>query len=123
MIDRLDITSVHVDMDDDIKKYIHKKIGKLDRLMPRHARKSAHAKVILSKSKGKKQEPTCEAIIEVPGKTLTAKESTINMYSSVDVVESKLARQLRKYKTAHVSRGDRTSIKDLLSRLDPRSDD
>ncbi|MEM6998123.1 MAG: ribosome-associated translation inhibitor RaiA [Patescibacteria group bacterium] len=117
MIEKLEINGVKVDVDEDIKKYIHKKIGKLDRLMPRHARKSAHAKVVLSRSKGKKQEPTCEATIELPGKTLNAKESTINMYSSIDIVESKLARQLRKYKTTHDSRGDKTSVREFLGRL------
>ena len=42
MIKRLDINGVHVEIEGRLEKYIHKKIGRLDRLLPRHAKKSAH---------------------------------------------------------------------------------
>ena len=45
MIEHIDITGVRYTPDEPIKKYVTKKIGKLDRFLPRHARKTliAHA--------------------------------------------------------------------------------
>lgn len=116
MIERIEISGVRVDVDQDIKKYIHKKIGRLDRLMPRHARKSAHAKVVLSETKGKLKKPTCEVVLELPSKTLTAKEAAVNMFSSVDVVEAKLANQIRKYKDTHSPSRARRTVRKFLGK-------
>ena len=115
MIKRLDINGVHVDIEGRIEKYIHKKIGRLDRLLPRHAKKSVHARVILSQTSQNKQKlAVCEAILELPHSTISAKEATANMFSSVDIVEAKLARQIRKYKTAHGQRRDRRLLRRLF---------
>lgn len=106
MINKLEVTGIHTDASADIKKYITKKIAKLDSYMPRHARKSAHADVKLKESKAKdKKQSTCEVILHVPGETITAKETTINMYAAIDIVEQKLRVQLKRYK-------DKSSVKD-----------
>ena len=118
MIKRLDINGVHVEIEGRVEKYIQKKIGRLDRFLPRHAKKSAHARVILSqKTESKQKLAVCEVILELPHSTLSAKEATVNMFSSVDIVESKLARQIRKYKTAHDSKRDRRFLDRLLGRM------
>lgn len=99
MITSIDITGVKYVLDDAVKKYVQKKIGRLDRYLPRHARKSATADVKLKqidKSHGNKYE--AEVILNVPGSTLTAKDSTMNVLAAVDIVEAKLVNQLRKYK-------------------------
>ncbi len=99
MIKKIDISGIHTDLDKDVTKYITKKVGKLDAYMPKHARKSAHAEVKITESKGqKKRETTCEVTIFVPNSTITAKEQTINTYAAIDIVEEKLKSQLRKYK-------------------------
>ena len=116
MISKLEINGVHLDVEEDIKKYIHRKVGKLQRLIPRSARASAHARVVLSVTKNR---PTCEVVLELPGSTLMAKESTINMFSSVDVVEAKLSRQLRKYKTTHAQTTGRKMVRKLIKRIQP----
>ena len=104
MIERLEINGVHMEVDDDLHKYVTKKIGRLDLYMPLHARKSAHAEIKLkeSKSKGKKQ-CTCEVILRLPQETLTTQETTLNMFAAVDVVEAKLKNQLKKYKGTHTN--------------------
>ncbi len=100
MIAQIEITGVGpYSPDDQTKKYIKKKIGGLDRLAPRHARKSMHADVKLAevnRDKGNKYE--VEVILTVPDKRMTAKDSTMNILAAVDIVEAKLATQLRKYK-------------------------
>lgn len=99
MINKIDITGIHTELDDDVTKYIHKKIGKLDSYMPRHARKSARAEVKISETKGqKKRETICEVTLFVPNNVITAKDQTVNTYASIDIVEEKLKSQLRKYK-------------------------
>ena len=99
MIHSISLTGVRLDIDEPTKKYVLKKIGRLDRFLPRHARKSVSAEVILkevNREHGNKYE--AEVILIVPDKQLTAKDSTMNMLAAVDIVEAKLASQLRKYK-------------------------
>ncbi len=102
MIERLEINAIHTDVGDDLRKYVNKKIGKLDKYIPRQARESAHAEVKLkgSNSKGKKQY-TCEVILTLPHGVITTKETTLNMFAAVDIVETKLKNQLKRYKGQH----------------------
>lgn len=104
MITNIDITGVGAYTADELtKKYVQKKIGSLDRLAPRHARKSIRAEVKITevnRDKGNKYD--VEAILFVPDHTIMAKDSTMNALAAVDIVEAKLAAQLRKYKDAHV---------------------
>lgn len=103
MINIVEITGVKYEVDATTKKYVTKKIGRLDRYLPRHARKSASAEVKLKEANrdhGNKYE--AEVILRVPEKTITAKDSTVNMLAAVDIVEAKLVNQLRKYKQTNV---------------------
>jgi ribosomal subunit interface protein len=118
MISKLEINGVHIKIDDKLRTYITKKIGKLDRFIPRHARESAHAEVFIKeinvqgKPKGSKQssrgrvgakEYTCEVVLRLPKETITLNESTMNAFAAVDIVEVKLKNQIKKYKETHNS--------------------
>ena len=100
MIADIDITGVggYV-LDEPTRKYISKKIGRLDRLVTRHARKTMSASVKIeevNRDNGNKY-------------VIKAKDSTMNVMAATDIVERKLAGQLRKYKQnllAHVGRRD-----------------
>lgn len=99
MINKIEITGIHTDLDTDVEKYVYKKIGKLDSYLPKHARKSAHAEVWLKEAKAKqKKASTCEVTLFVPDLQIVAKETTVNMYAAIDIVEEKLKTQIRKYK-------------------------
>lgn len=115
MISRVDITGIHYEVGEDLKKYVNKKIGKLDRFVPRHARKSLHAEVKLSELKTKSNRNKCEVILHLPEQQLKATESTVNMFAAVDVVETKLKNQLKKYKANHS--GDKRDHRGKLRRL------
>lgn len=109
MIQSIVISGVKYTPDEQTKKYVRQKIGRLDRFLPRHARKTATAEVKLkqvNRDHGNKYE--AEILLHVPDKELTAKDSTVNMYAAVDIVEHKLASQLKKYKDAHVSHVGKT---------------
>jgi putative sigma-54 modulation protein len=107
MIESISMTGVRYDLDDTTKKYVTKKIGRLDRYLPKHARKSVAASVTIKQvnlDHGNKYE--VEVVLTVPDKVLMAKDSTVNALAAVDIVEAKLVNQLRKYKQAtlpHVS--------------------
>jgi putative sigma-54 modulation protein len=103
MIEAIDITGVKFDLDETTKKYVTKKIGRLDRYLPKHARKSVTAEVKLrevNRDHGNKYE--AEVILHVPDKMLTAKDSTVNVLAAIDIVEAKIVAQLHKYKEATV---------------------
>lgn len=108
MIEAIEITGVKYDIDSTTRKYVMKKIGRLDRYLPKHARKSVSAEVKLkevNRDHGNKYE--AEIILNVPDRVLMAKDSTLNILAAVDIVEAKLVTQLRKYKQAivpHVGR-------------------
>src|SRR3982750_179511 len=108
MIASIDMAGVKYTIDDTTKKYVMRKIGRLDRYLPKHARKSVTADVTLkqvNRDHGNKYE--AEVVLNVPDKRLTAKDSTVNMLAAVDIVEAKIAAQLHKYKEAtipHVGR-------------------
>ena len=108
MIQRFDITSVHTTIDDKLQKYLTKKIGSLDRYIPRGGRDSAHAEVRLKESKALKNEShnhqcTCEVTLHLPHEVINVSESTVNMYAAIDIVEAKLKQQITKYKQLHAS--------------------
>jgi putative sigma-54 modulation protein len=100
MIRITDITGIKYEVDEPTRKYVVRNIGRLERYLPRHARKSATAEVKLKqidKSHGNKYE--AEVILSIPDKTITAKDTSGNIFAAVDIVEAKLAGQLRRYKT------------------------
>jgi len=109
MIQSIAITGVKYDVDDITQKYVKQKIGRLDRFLPKHARKSVSAEIKLkevNRDHGNKYE--AEIILHVPDKQLAAKDSTVNMLAAVDIVEAKIVTQLRKYKDLHIGHTGRT---------------
>ena len=103
MIQAIDITGIQFEVDETTRKYVTKKIGRLDRYLPKHARKSVTAEVKLrqvNRDHGNKYE--AEVNLRVPDKFITAKDSTVNVLAAIDIVEAKLVRQLHRYKDTTV---------------------
>lgn len=121
MINNLEIASIHTEADKDVVKYVNKKIGGLDTYLPRFSRSSVHGLIKLKESNAKdKKQFTCEVILYVPGEIITAKETTVNMFAAVDIVEEKLKGQLRKYKTQNTGRETgkhNSSIKSFFGKI------
>jgi putative sigma-54 modulation protein len=109
MIQTIAISGVKYEVDEKTKRYVTRKIGQLDRFLPRHARKSVTAEVKLkqvNRNNGNKYE--AEVILFVPDKQLTAKDSTVNMMAAIDIVETKIAQQLKKYKDTRLVQTGKT---------------
>ncbi|MDB5167447.1 MAG: hypothetical protein JWN26_592 [Candidatus Saccharibacteria bacterium] len=118
MITSIEITGLNnYTLDDTTKKYITKKIGRLDRYLPRHARASVSAEVRLktvNRNHGNKYE--AEVMLNVPDKMITAKDSTLNVLAAVDIVEAKIVSQLRKYKQTTISHVGRRGVMSRFKR-------
>ncbi len=98
MIQRLQISGVHMHVGDRLQKYVVRKIGRLDRFLAKQQRADLLVEVRLQEGK---QDRTCHVIIHLPQATVTAEETTINMFAAVDIVETKLRIALKKYKELH----------------------
>lgn len=118
MIENVEITGVgNYSPDDLTKKYVRRKIGMLDRKLPKHARKSAWAEAKLAqvnRDKGNKYE--VEVVLHVPNKLITAHDSTMNILAATDIVEAKLTNQLRKYKEDSIPHVGQRKLLDRFKR-------
>lgn len=104
MIQKLELNGVHMEIDKKLHDYTVRKISKLDKYLPRHARESAHAEVFLKEEMiKKKKQCSCEVVLHLPKETIRIEESTMNIYAAVDIVEAKLKNRIKKYKETHSS--------------------
>ncbi len=105
MINRLEINFVHAPVDENLRKYVTKKIGSLDRYIPRSAAASAHAEVLLKEGKAGKTNDArnccAEVTLHLPHDTINISETSINMFTAIDIAELKLKHQIKKYKELH----------------------
>lgn len=102
MIERMEVAGVHMDVEPKLHKYVVRKLGGMDRYIPRAAREPAHMEVKLKEKKRKtRHEYACEVILYLPQDTITITETTMNIYAAVDIVETRLKNQIKKYKDKH----------------------
>ena len=104
MIKKVEIATQRTKLTPELEKYIIRKICRLDRFVSRHTRESMHLEVKLKEAKkdGKVQF-TCGVVLHLPHEVLDASETTVNMFAAVDIVETKLKSQLKKYKDTHTN--------------------
>lgn len=116
MIEKIEITGNGYKVEEGLRKHIQKKIGKLDRYLPRGSKKDVVANVTISeigKSKGEKYEVS--AAMEIPGgKVIAAKDECSNIYAGVDLVDAKLTGQIRRYKLEVQPHRQKKSFKNLF---------
>ena len=103
MIKNIQIAGVHTKLTADEEMYIDKKIGSLDRFIPRQSRSATKVEVKLKESKRKtaKDKFTCEVIFHLPHGSITVTEKASSQLASIDQAENKLKIQLKKYKEKH----------------------
>ncbi|HEY5549821.1 MAG TPA: ribosome-associated translation inhibitor RaiA [Candidatus Saccharimonadales bacterium] len=99
---KLKIDHLHVAVEPELTAYTEEKIGKIDHLLSRHARRSAHAEVKLKAGPGRgKKQFMCEVIIHLPKEVVTTNQTAETLNAAVDLAEAKLKNQLKKYKDKH----------------------
>ena len=105
MIEQLRVIGEHITPSDGLKAYVTSKIGKLDKFLPRRARRNVHADVVLREEKGHRySDDTVEVLLYVPNQCLKAQASSDNMQAAIDAVEPKLRQQIERYRNEHSPR-------------------
>lgn len=89
-----------------LKEAVEKKLSKLDKYFS----PDVEAKATLSVQKGKHK---IEVTIPFNGVILRCEESTEDMYKSIDIIEDKVERQIRKQKTKLQRRNSNESVRYL----------
>lgn len=104
MIKSIQLSGIHSSITKEEKAYAKKKVGGLDKYIPKDARESVSAEVKLKQSKAKnKQSYEFEVILNLPKATITAHEKATTALEAIDLVEGNLRNQLKKYKDKHGS--------------------
>ena len=100
MIEKIEINGKDYKVEEPLRRYTEKRLGKLDRYLPKGSKKDVVIKVIVSsigKNKGDKYE--LSVAMDIPGgKVIAAKDECSNVFAGVDLVEAKLTGQIRRYK-------------------------
>jgi len=120
MINKIDVSGSNYKVEENFKKYATRKIGKLDRYLPRGHKKDVVAKIVVTevnRDKGNKYEISCA--MEIPGgKVISSKDECSNLYAGVDILEAKLTGQIRRFKleqTPHLKK-EKRGLRGLFSR-------
>ncbi len=124
MIKNLQISGVHSQLTQKMHAYVLKKIGGLDRYIPKSARESVHTEVKLKETSVKdKRSHECEVIMKLPKGTITVHKKGESILAAIDEVENNLKIQIKKYKDTHagprsnrrlISRFKRTEIPEAI---------
>lgn len=121
MINNLQINGVHTVVTEDMRLYVEKKIGSLDRFIPKNARESARVDIKLKEAKASDgQSFECEVIISLPKSIITVHKKAKSMWAAIDEAEVNVRHQLKRYKNLHnPSRLQRHLVARLRSQKDP----
>ena len=100
MIEKIELSGNDYKIEEPLKKYVEKRIGKLDRYLPRGFKKDVVAKVVVSEiGKNKTEKYEISVAMDIPGgKVIAARDECSNVFAGVDLVEAKLLGQIRRYK-------------------------
>jgi putative sigma-54 modulation protein len=90
------ITSRNVEVTDWLRKYVEKKIGKLEKFLPN----ATEAKVELTQEKTRSADTreVVQVTILNDKTVIRAEEKSSDMFAAIDMVVDKLERQIKKYK-------------------------
>ena len=102
---KFNIRGENIEVTDSIRNYVEEKISKLEKYFTENQELTAHVNLKVYAEKTSKVEVT------IPAKniTLRAEDTSQELYGSIDLVQEKLERQIRKYKT-RTNRRPRNSV-------------
>lgn len=116
MINKIELSGHNYKVSESFQKYVNKRIGKLDKFLPRGNKKDVLVKVNVTevdRTHGNKYEVS--AAMEVPGgKVITARDECSNVFAGIDIIEAKLKGQIRRYKLESTPHLRRKSLKNLF---------
>ncbi len=90
------IKTHHDEMSPSIKEYVEKKLSKLDQFFDKI--QEIQVDLDVEKFPSESDRHIVSSTVLVPGSALIVKESSQDLYASIDIMVDKLQRQLKKYK-------------------------
>jgi len=115
---KINLIARNYHLDSELSKYINRKLGALDRYLPKEHQSGQMRVEIFRDPSGKQNNRySCKAYLAVPASKLIAHASTVNPHAAVDIVEEKLKMQIKKYKQRYQPR--RLGFKSWLKRFYP----
>ncbi len=116
MITEIKITGHDYRIEEPLKKYVEKRLGKLDRYLPRGAKKDVMINVsFVEVGKNRNEKFEVAAAMELTGgKVIAAKDECTNVFAGVDLIEAKLTGQIRRYKLEMQPHRQKKSLRDLF---------
>ena len=102
------ITGRNIDLTDDLKEYVNKRIGRLENLYVRINR----CEVILEKSKIRQE---AEVILHLKKARIVAKETSPDIYASIDNAAENVKKQLRRLRGRLKSHRRRAVISKIMT--------
>lgn len=118
MIANIEVSGTNYKVEEAFQKYAAKRIGKLDRFLPRQNRQDVVAKIVVTQvnlAHGNRYE--ISASLDVPGgRVITAKDECSNVFAGIDILEAKLLGQVKKFKAEKINYNKRGILKKLLKK-------
>ena len=102
------ITGRNIDLTNDLKEYVYKRMSKLDNLYGR----INSCEVVLGKAKIRQE---VEVILHLKRARIIAKESSPDIYASIDNASENVKKQLRRFKGRLKSRRRKNVIDKIMS--------
>jgi putative sigma-54 modulation protein len=93
---QINIRGKNIQLTESLRNYAEEKVSKLEKFYDQVA--SADVSLIVEKNRNVEETHKVEITLRANGMIIRGEESTISMYSSIDVAVDKLERQLKKYK-------------------------
>lgn len=118
MIEKIEVNGNDYKIEESLRKYVIKRIGKLDRYLPKGSKKDVVCKVVVEEiGKGKSDKFEISAAMELTGgKVIAARDECSNVFAGVDLVEAKLMGQIRRYKLEVQPHRQKKGLKSLFRR-------
>lgn len=118
MIDKIEINGNGYKVEEPLRKYAAKRLGKLDRYLPRGYKKNVSVKLVVSEiGKNRSEKYEISAALTVPGgRLIAAKDECSNVFAGMDLVEAKLLGQIRRYKLEMQPHRQPRSLRALFKR-------
>lgn len=97
------------------RAYAQKKIGALEKFIPRDARGVATAQITLERDPNGREAngAVCGVVLTLPNAKLVCSDGTVNIFAAIDIAEGKLKDQIREYKERHSPKQSR--IRSMMS--------
>ena len=116
MIEKIEISGNNYKVEDGLRKYAMKRMGKLDRYLPKGYKKDVVMNMVVAEiGKNRFDKYEISVAMEIPGgKVLAAKDECSNVFAGVDLIEAKLTSQIRRYKLEVQPHRQKKSLKNLF---------